>query len=218
VTGAAVADVTARCFDAECGWSWSGVQGEAVKRATAHRTMFGDHTVEIQPLVDVSDNGRQALDRMDAGEKQEPGQTRSNPEPPVASERRPAWTREDALSAIKAFAATNGRPPTTTECTRANSLPSQSVIRDLFVTFADAIVAAGFTRPTRGGRGRRRGQPKTSKLTASAKAVAAAKQSGSLDALIERITDAQAALAEACREFDETVSRLRQEFGMERAS
>ena len=57
MTGAAVADVTARCFDAECGWTWSGVQGEAVKRATAHRTMFPGHSVEIQPLVDVSDNG-----------------------------------------------------------------------------------------------------------------------------------------------------------------
>lgn len=72
------------------------------------------------------------------------------------------WTRERIIDAIQRFAATNGRPPTAAEWIRAdreNGYPPRSVVYRQpscktapFASWADAIKAAGFTRPRIGKR------------------------------------------------------------------
>lgn len=57
------------------------------------------------------------------------------------------WTREKIIAAIQAFAAEHGRPPTSTE---RPSMAQQS--KREFGSWADAVEAAGFAKPTRGTR------------------------------------------------------------------
>jgi hypothetical protein len=69
------------------------------------------------------------------------------------------WTRETVIDAIVRFAKKNGRPPKATEWTNAdpkNGYPATSTIfshsGSPFLSWADAIEAAGFERPRRGKR------------------------------------------------------------------
>jgi transcriptional regulator with XRE-family HTH domain len=68
------------------------------------------------------------------------------------------WTRGAIIDAIQRFAAVRGRAPTVAEWQRANprkGYPAAWSVYSLeFKSWADAIEAAGFPRPTRGRRSR----------------------------------------------------------------
>jgi len=59
---------------------------------------------------------------------------------------------EDALEAIRSFVKVHGRTPLSAECSPANGLPSCPMLKRLFGSFGNAVVEAGFARPTRGRR------------------------------------------------------------------
>lgn len=143
-------------------------------------------------------NGLDALERMDAGEPQEPdlGDLELDDEPvleeeePTAREalsttalpttelgigspadvvpsesREPAgtepassssstWsrkrrTREEVIEAIQRFAVEHGRPPAISDFSGNRDYPSYGAAARLFGSWADAVVAAGFDRPTK---------------------------------------------------------------------
>lgn len=63
------------------------------------------------------------------------------------------WTRETIVEAIQKFAAEHGRPPKADEWVRSSlDNPTQSTVYLKFGNWGDAIVAAGFERPVRGGK------------------------------------------------------------------
>jgi hypothetical protein len=100
-------------------------------------------------------NGRAALDAMDAGEAQRPeGSAMTNGKRPNGY-----WTRERIIEAIKAFAAEHGRPPKGLDWVKSSSdNPTAGHVANVFGRWADAIVAAGFDRPV-GGRGKAQREP-----------------------------------------------------------
>lgn len=63
---------------------------------------------------------------------------------------RRTWTADSVIARIRAFASEHGRPPKTAEL-GANGLPSQTTVKRLFGNLGNAVVQAGFARPTRGG-------------------------------------------------------------------
>jgi hypothetical protein len=127
----------------------------------------------------VTDRDREALARMDAGEPQEPepdekdatlgeeaavgdlavsGSARHTREPeraaPSPSVRSLKWTRERIIEAIQYWAAAHdGKPPTRRDWKAVSAdRPSDYQVRRVFPSWADAIEAAGFDKPTRGTR------------------------------------------------------------------
>lgn len=63
------------------------------------------------------------------------------------------WTRETIIEAVQKFAAEHGRPPKADEWVRSSlDHPTQSTVYQRFGNWGDAIVAAGFERPVRGGK------------------------------------------------------------------
>lgn len=62
------------------------------------------------------------------------------------------WTREAIVAAIRRSALENGEPPKNDQWTKAAiGRPTSSTVAKEFGSWADAIEAAGFPRPTRGG-------------------------------------------------------------------
>lgn len=60
------------------------------------------------------------------------------------------WTRPGLVTAIRDFAASAGRPPTADEWRVAGPWPTLKTVMRHFGSWAAAIEAAGFQRPTRG--------------------------------------------------------------------
>jgi hypothetical protein len=61
------------------------------------------------------------------------------------------WNRESVEAAIQAWAAEHGRPPKQKDTNNEPGLPSPSSVRDTHGSWANAVEAAGFPRPRRGG-------------------------------------------------------------------
>lgn len=73
-------------------------------------------------------------------------------EEPVANGNGEFWPREEIIAAIKAHALEHGVPPSSKDWVNAaDGRPSTDVVRRRFGSWADAVEAAGFERPTRGG-------------------------------------------------------------------
>lgn len=160
---------TARC--AFCPWVFVGTAAAARESAAEHRAKehpdakpgrLSAAEAKEQRAREAAERAaiaarreqeraRGALEAMDAGEPTRP----LEPEPEPRSTRAgvgpgPKWTRETAIVAIRAYAAREGHPPSSTHGDRG--IPSAPTLKRLFGSFANAIEAAGFDRPTRGTR------------------------------------------------------------------
>jgi hypothetical protein len=91
------------------------------------------------PIAEVREarenGGLEALERMDAGVPQQP------------SGASPKWTREAVIEAIRDKTAELGHPPAS-----KTVAPVATAAKRIFGSWANAVEAAGFDRPTRGGR------------------------------------------------------------------
>ena len=133
--------VTARCV--HCLWKSDHDPGTELEEIRSiHELIHPGGTVLVGPKPEPTHPGQ-----FDAS-----GFSTSDEEPKPEAPANGKWTREASIEAIKAWAAANGAPPTTTEwLKRGDTHPDRNQVAWLFGNFGNAIVEAGFPRPTRGG-------------------------------------------------------------------
>lgn len=164
-----------------CGWSFEGTVGEGRAAAIAHREerhpeldaapgprrgisrwtrSANDEREREAAMVEVErrqrtthadDDGRGALDRMDAGEPQQPQRVTARGRVVRA---RGYWTRETIIEALQAYAREHGHAPTTTLLAKVpvpDGLPAFSTVRK-FGKYDDLLAAAGLAKPPRSSR------------------------------------------------------------------
>lgn len=139
-----VATVTARCV--HCAWSTDVDDPEAVReQRDVHELVHPGGTVLVGEDAEKTRRGTPVVEHRSVrvSERWKPSAK--------ANGKRTHWTRKSAIEAIQRFHVEHGRPPLSREVGR-NGLPPIPTLRRFFGTFADAIVAAGFDRPQRGGR------------------------------------------------------------------
>lgn len=145
--------VVTRCPHAGCSWTWVGT-------ALRGKAAIPTHLKLMHGGVDPRTNGEAPpLAEPDQGRggipvSEQVLESRSELSGSASGRRTNAtpWTRETAIEAVRRFARDHdGRPPVSTE-TVGNGLPNVGAARRLFGTFAGMIEAAGFPKPTRGGR------------------------------------------------------------------
>lgn len=159
-------------------------------RGKRRRKLAPGQTDQQATAAAVQASHRAALEAMDAGDPQAPdldvdvdieepaieeGLIVNAVAEPLDAERKPDitpdigrrdWTREEIIAAIQAHAAANdGFPPASTEWfINAPGRPNATKVKRVFGSWADAVEAAGFPRPTRGGNGKRRTTTRAERL------------------------------------------------------
>jgi hypothetical protein len=163
--------MTAGC--AFCDWSFTGTAVAGREAAAFHRST--EHPEQVNGR-----SPRDLLNRMDAGESVAvapiPASTCKREgctEPPKATRGRyallceahteerqvvgnggriPAWSKDTIIAAIQRWATEHGAPPTANSWSKKqDGCPACSTVLKHFGSWANAIEAAGFPRPVRGG-------------------------------------------------------------------
>jgi len=132
------------------GWLLPHVKSGKIVRVERGVYALPGHESGREPMADAEGPGGVASVSVSAPPASEVGEEPSRPENEQA--RRRAWEKAEIIDAIQRWRREYGEPPTSTEWARhIEGYPTTSTVKARFGSWANAIEAAGFPRPTRGG-------------------------------------------------------------------
>lgn len=151
--------MTLRCQLPKCRWRYTGPAAQAIEQAKAHRLeKHPDLKPRTRAQIVAEAKKKRPIAMSPAASLPEPEPELPKPKEEVvtldAPEPEPTkrfrWETDTAIEAVKAWAATHGRPPGSKEAISGSGLPSPPAATRLFGSWGSLIKAAGFPRPVRG--------------------------------------------------------------------
>jgi hypothetical protein len=129
--------------------AWCGGCGEDAMPDRHGACMFCD-----LPILDEDSLSSRSMIMQMGGATVDTSERVRTPAVPTAKRqivhRKKQWPRERMLEAIHRFHHDTGRVPLHEDCLKANGMPNHSTLKREFGSFAAAIEAAGFVRPSQG--------------------------------------------------------------------